>query len=36
VHWLLHAGWRERLRLLRAYFLAAPIISFTVPSQSQR
>jgi N-acetylglucosaminyldiphosphoundecaprenol N-acetyl-beta-D-mannosaminyltransferase len=36
VHWLLHAGWRERLRLLRAYFRAAPMRSFTVPSQSRR
>jgi hypothetical protein len=36
VHWLLHAGWKERLRLLRAYFRAAPMSSFTVPSQSRR
>jgi N-acetylglucosaminyldiphosphoundecaprenol N-acetyl-beta-D-mannosaminyltransferase len=36
VHWLLHAGWKERLRLLRAYFRAAPMRSFTVPSQSRR
>lgn len=35
VHWLLHAGWKERLRLLRAYFRAATISSFTVPSQSR-
>ena len=36
VHWLLHAGWRERLRLLRAYVRTAPMSSFTVPSQSRR
>jgi N-acetylglucosaminyldiphosphoundecaprenol N-acetyl-beta-D-mannosaminyltransferase len=36
VHWLLHAGWKERLRLLRAYFRATPMRSFTVPSQSRR
>lgn len=24
VHWILHAGWTERLRLLRAYFRTAP------------
>ncbi len=30
VHWLLHAGWKERLRLLRAYFRTAPKSGFTV------
>jgi hypothetical protein len=34
VHWLLHAGWRERLRLLRAYIVITSMSSFTVPSQS--
>ena len=34
VHWLLHAGWRERLRLLRAYIVTTSRSSFTVPSQS--
>lgn len=36
VHWLLHADWRERLRLLRAYVRTAHMPSFTVPSQSRR
>jgi N-acetylglucosaminyldiphosphoundecaprenol N-acetyl-beta-D-mannosaminyltransferase len=36
VHWLLHAGWKERMRLLRAYFRATSMRSFTVPSQSRR
>lgn len=35
VHWLLHASWQQRLRLLRAYFGAASIRRFTVPSQSR-
>lgn len=36
VHWLLHAGWRERMRLLLAYFRATSSQRFTVTSQSQR
>jgi N-acetylglucosaminyldiphosphoundecaprenol N-acetyl-beta-D-mannosaminyltransferase len=36
VHWLLHAGWKERLRLLHAYVRTAPMSRFTVPSQSPR
>lgn len=36
VHWLLHAGWKERLRLLYIYFINTSRLSFTVPSQSRQ